>query len=795
MDEIRVLHVDDEPDFSELTAVFLERADERFEVETARSAAKALEVLRARPDGAFDCVISDYDMAGQSGIEFLRAVRERRPDLPFVLFTGKGSEEVASDAIRAGATDYLQKETGTEQYELLANRVRNAVTQFRSRRAEQRLAEVADHTDQLICVFDGDWRELHFVNAAYEELWDRSAAALREDPRDLMNGVHPEDREVVRAGMDRLASGEPVEIEFRVVADGRTNADDERWIRLRGEPIHDDRGDVVRITGVGVDVSEERRSRRRRERQRQALLELATDEAVASGDLDAAIEKITEMAAAVLDVPRVNVWLTDAARSPTTASAPAADGSGAADDALVCVDHYDRATGEHESGMRLRTAEHPTYVEALATNRAIAVEDVHGDPRTVELADEYLRRHDIGALLDGTLRSEGEVIGMVCHEHVGGTRAWTDDEIEFVSDVADVVHRAVRNCERAARERDLRRYETIVQSLADAVYTVDDDGRISFVNDRYVELKGAERDALLGTELDQLVDTSVLDRTRSMYDRLDGSDRDVARIEYDFQTLDGESVPTELRFTPLPGADDGVARVGVIRDVTDRKRRERELERQNERLNAFASVVSHDLRNPLHVASGSIDVARERHDSDRLDAAADALDRMEALIDDLLELARDGGSIDDRERVDFEDVVTASWRTVDTGAASLAIAIDSAVYADKGRLRQLLENLFRNAVEHGSMDEQVANGDGAPVTVVVGELDEEAGFFVEDDGSGIPAHEREAVFENGYSTAPAGTGFGLTIVKTIAEAHGWSVRATAGRGGGARFEFVGLESA
>jgi PAS domain S-box-containing protein len=384
---------------------------------------------------------------------------------------------------------------------------------------------------------------------------------------------------------------------------------------------------------------------------------------------------------------------------------------------------------------------------------------------------------------------------MVCHEHVGGTRAWTDDEIEFVSDVADVVHRAVRNCERAARESDLRRYETIVQSLADAVYTVDDDGRISFVNDRYVELKGAERDALLGTELDQLVDTSVLDRTRSMYDRLDGSDRDVARIEYDFQTLDGESVPAELRFTPLPGADDGVARVGVIRDITDRKRRERELERQNERLNAFASVVSHDLRNPLHVASGSIDVARERHDSDRLDAAADALDRMEALIDDLLALARDGGSIDDSGRVNLEDVIAASWRTVDTGDASLAIDIDSAAYADEGHLRQLLENLFRNAVEHGSTDGRIADSDGVPVTVSVGELNEGAGFFVEDDGSGIPAHEREAVFENGYSTAPAGTGFGLTIAKTVAEAHGWTVRATDGRDGGARFEFVGVEFA
>jgi signal transduction histidine kinase len=207
-----------------------------------------------------------------------------------------------------------------------------------------------------------------------------------------------------------------------------------------------------------------------------------------------------------------------------------------------------------------------------------------------------------------------------------------------------------------------------------------------------------------------------------------------------------------------------------------------ELERQNDRLEEFAGVVSHDLRNPLEVARGRTELAREECDSDHLAAVERAHDRMTALIDDLLTLAREGDPVTDAEPVDLGRVVGSCWRTVDTVDATLRNEAEGMILADEGRLRQLLENLIRNAIEHG----------GEGVSVTVGTLPD--GFYVADDGPGIDPDRREEVFDAGHSTSQSGTGFGLRIVEQVADAHGWSVRAVESEAGGARFEVTGIES-
>ncbi|WP_436908227.1 PAS domain-containing sensor histidine kinase [Halosimplex marinum] len=222
--------------------------------------------------------------------------------------------------------------------------------------------------------------------------------------------------------------------------------------------------------------------------------------------------------------------------------------------------------------------------------------------------------------------------------------------------------------------------------------------------------------------------------------------------------------------------------VGITVDITDRKRRERELDRQNERLEEFAGILSHDLRNPLNVAEGRLDRYRQTGDESELDAVAEMHDRMGTIIDDVLDYAREGSRVEETEWFDGATVAARAWGSVDTGVATLEQDWAYAVEADPDRLARLFENCFRNGVEHG----------GSDVTVRVGTLDEEAGFYVEDDGPGIPEDVRGEVFDRGVTTDDDGTGFGLAIVREIAEAHGWEVAATESDAGGARFEFAGV---
>jgi len=360
-------------------------------------------------------------------------------------------------------------------------------------------------------------------------------------------------------------------------------------------------------------------------------------------------------------------------------------------------------------------------------------------------------------------------------------------------------------------ERKRSRYETILESLEDGVYAVDPDGILVYVNDRYAEMKGASRETLLGTHVHEWATEAAVTKAKNAREAIAAGNEERGVIEYDFETATGETFPVEMRFDVVPDHD-GLDRVGVIRDISERKRREEALREKNERLDEFASIVSHDLRNPLNVASGRLELYRASGDEAHLEHIERAHDRMEALVDDLLMLARAGDELNETTAVHLTGVAESAWQNVVTTTATLEVGDDCVFLADETRLEGLFENLIRNAIEHGANkidrgsayehDDETALEDtettpskSTNVTIRVGALADRNGFFVEDDGEGIPPEERESVFESGYTTAADGTGFGLSIVEEIAAAHGWSVDVLAGRDGGARFEFTGVDQA
>jgi len=261
-------------------------------------------------------------------------------------------------------------------------------------------------------------------------------------------------------------------------------------------------------------------------------------------------------------------------------------------------------------------------------------------------------------------------------------------------------------------------------------------------------------------------------------------------VSVDLLNYDDDDDPfwNQLDIAPVEDDDGEVTHYfGFQKEITERKRLEERLERENERLSTFANVVSHDLRNPLGVARGAatalsvVDLPDDaRSELDRMETA---FDRMETLVEDVLALARQGKVVDDPEPTSVPTVVSGAWAAVDASAATLELDDDLGVIrADPERLQALFENLFRNAVEHV----------GPNVSVTVGAVCD--GFYVEDDGPGIPPDGREEVFDQGYTTDDDGTGFGLAIVDSVASAHGWSVAAEAGSSGGARFVVSDVET-
>ncbi len=340
------------------------------------------------------------------------------------------------------------------------------------------------------------------------------------------------------------------------------------------------------------------------------------------------------------------------------------------------------------------------------------------------------------------------------------------------------------------RERELEQYETIVETVPDGVFVLDEDGILERTNAEGSRLVGYEPGELDGEPIRKLVDDGVMSAagvqryTAAIRDLLSSkTDRAETIFTHSITPKNGDERIVETHLCLRPFEDEFRGTIGVFRDVTEREETRRELERQNDRLEQVAGVISHDLRNPLNVASGRVSLVRETGDLSHLDAVEAAHDRMARLIDDVLSLARDGRTIREMEPVDLASVARDAWAHVDTADATLSVDADVTVEADAGRLSQVFENLYRNAVQHG----------GPEVSVTVRSTDD--GFVVADDGPGIPESDRDAVFDAGYTDHDDGTGLGLAIARTIVEAHGWSVAIGESPEGGAEFRFTDLQAA
>ena len=335
--------------------------------------------------------------------------------------------------------------------------------------------------------------------------------------------------------------------------------------------------------------------------------------------------------------------------------------------------------------------------------------------------------------------------------------------------VQDITQQRARESQLQQSRKD---YEALFNGMHDSAWVIGFDETFRAVNDAAVKQSGYTREALLSMgphDIDAGLEGDEISRLLR-----DLPEDEVQVVETVHETKTGREIPVEISSTLITYHNER-AILSVARDISERKQREEQLEE-------FASIVSHDLRNPLSVAQGSLELVQEECESDHLERITAAHDRMDQLIQHLLTLANEGSEIGDQESINLGAFVERCWQTVATGAGSLRSEIDMTIEGDPSRLQQFFENLMRNAVKHGGED----------VTVTVGPLSD--GFYIEDNGPGIPVEHRDDVFDYGYSTIEGGTGFGLSIVKQIADGHDWNIRITEGKEGGARFEITEVGS-
>ncbi|SNR32800.1 PAS domain S-box protein [Halorubrum vacuolatum] len=839
---IRLLHVDDDADMAELTALYLQRENDAFEIETETDPTAALDRL----DSDLDVIVCDYDMPEMTGLEFLEEVRRSYPDLPFVLFTGQGSEEIASEAISAGVTDYLQKGYGSDVYAVLANRVTNAVEQHRSKRAlaesRKRLSMFIEHSPLGVIEWDEEFRVRRLNDAAEEILgydggelqgvsWrqfvpESAEQAVEEVVSDLLNvrGGYHSINETVRADGTRITcewhnrvitddDGEVVTIfsQFQDVTERRAN-------RERLERLVDNIPGVIYRTGTAPEWPFELVRGACEELTGYTEDELLTDVAIARKLVHVDDRELveTEIANGVAENGTYDVvyrlsrededirWVWERGQVVD-------DGDERIEEGLVIdVDSLKRSESALDRTNRVLT----TLLENLPFG--VLVED---DSRKVLVTNErFTELLDVDANPDELVGADCAQAAAELADRFAEPEAFVNGIAERLADREPVQNEEIVLNDGRILERDYVPYrladgeanlwiyrdvsdEREQQLLLNGLFeesldgigvkgiVTDEDGEpIDYtyerVNERFEELTGLNAEDVVGRRATEAIpgieETPFIDIFGEV--GLGGEPR----------TFEQYSAPLDRyykisAFSPRHGQC-----ITIFSNITERKRYERRLERQNDRLENFTGVVSHDLRNPLNVARGRLELGRETSDNEHFEAVSRSLERMDDLIDDLLLLSRQGEVIGEPEWVSLSSVASASWDGVKTDGATLEIDADLELRADKGRLRQAIENLIRNSVEHGMNGRPRDDRNDERIHIRIGTLPD--GFFIEDDGVGIPEAERDRVFEHGMTASTDGTGFGLSIVGRIVDAHGWTIDLLDGDDGGVRFEVTGVET-
>ncbi|WP_435175437.1 PAS domain S-box protein [Halorussus sp. AFM4] len=670
------------------------------------------------------------------------------------------------------------------------------------REYEQRLREqkerfetlVREVKDYAIFLLDAD---------GVVQTWNDGARRLKGYDEDEIVGRHfsafytDEDREAGRPERNLATAAAEGRVEdegLRVRKDGTTF-----WANVIITALYDDDGDVRGFAKVTRDMTERHEYEQRLREQRDELDELDQINAVIR-DIDQALVSATtreEIEQAVCDRLAASdtysaAWTAEYTEGYTDITPRAWAGVG--EDYLEAIRRAD-AADETEKGVG---------TTALRTGTVQPVQRLGGD-----LAGEPWREASVAAGYESAvtvpLVHDGVEYGVLT-VYAESESAFDGRKIAVLSELGETISHAIAAIRRKERERTLTALQKstrellqtatvgeisdiIVETLTDDIAL--DDAVVYALDDSADALAPASSSVSSGADPDERSPIPAGSDSPVWASFADGETRYVSSGLPATGSHPAMVVPLGDHGALVVGAADAETFDGKMQHLVElvaatteaaleRTDRERRLQRQNDRLDSFASMLAHELRNPVQIGQIYGQQLSGGQNAEAVEYVTEAFDRIERMIDIMLVLTRGRKAVGEPTPTPLAAAAREVWADVDAPDAALDVDIDRTIRTDETYVRHLFRNLFENAVEHGGRD----------VTVTVGELP--IGFYVADDGAGIPEADRERVFEEGYTTAAdqGGTGLGLAFVAELADVYDWEVSVTESESGGARFEFT-----
>jgi len=663
--------------------------------------------------------------------------------------------------------------------------------------SEARLRTIVDHAPEAIVVFDGDTARFLSSNVHAQQLYGCDALELtRLGPVEVSPEFQPDGRrsaEAARDWIDQALSGKtPVFEWLHQHRSGRIIPTEVRLVRLPAEGKNLLRASIIDNT-EHKRIEESLRQRGEQiQKHRDVLLKLARSD---KSDLDRTLRSITALAAATMEVARVSYWSLQEN-----------------DSALVCELLHHRPSNsadEKFAGTRLSATDAPAYFAALELKRPVVANDVLTHPATVGLVEGYLKPLGITSLLDVPVWVRGEVVGVICHEHIGPARAWSAEEIDFASSLAAMISLALEESHRARSERLLRESEEKFRALFEASsqgVMLHDEHQYLEVNPAVVQILGYDSASELVGLHPSMTSPPVQptgEETAALAQKYISQclTRGSVRFEWVARRKSGEDIPVEVILTRVQWGGKQIIQAAV-NDISERKQAEAELlkslarEKELGQLKSnFVSMVSHEFRTPLGVIMSSAEILENYLDQlepedrrEQLLSIRKNTRRMADLMEEVLVLGMvEAGKLDFKPAaLDFAsfcrrlvDEIQSITNTKCPVQISTSEDVKSA-FADERLLQHVFTNLLSNAVKYSPA--------GSTVYFEV-ERDGEFGVCrIRDQGMGIPEADLERLFSAFYrgrnAGQVAGTGLGLTIVKRCVELHRGKIKVESAVGRG-----------